>query len=91
MLTIGGDLNIEFLKNSAPASELLFLLQQNGFENVIATPTRVTGSMESQLDIFITNAVTEKIASGVVSCDISDHLPIFFMLKRHKDLQKHIS
>ena len=79
-----------FFKNSGPATELLLLLQQNGFENVIATPTRVTGSTVSLLDTFITNAVTEKIASGVVSCDISDHLPIFFMLKRQKDLQKHV-
>lgn len=89
MLTIGGDLNIDFLKNSGPPSELLLLLQQNGFENVIATPTRVTGSTASLLDTFITNAATEKIASGVVSCDI-DHLPIFFIIKRHKDLRKHV-
>lgn len=89
LLTIGGDLNIDILANSGRTMELLLLLQGNGFENIISTPTRVTKSTASLLDLFITNATTEKVASGVVTSDISDHLPIFCMLKRNNDLQKH--
>lgn len=78
-LIVGGDLNINLLKNTAPATELSSIIQSNGFTNVITSPTRVTSTTASLLDVFITNYATEYTTSGVLSTDISDHMPIFFI------------
>ena len=43
-------------------------------------PTRITETSDTILDHVITNVNTESIVSGVVTQDVSDHLPIFAIL-----------
>lgn len=52
-------------------------LLSSGFANVITTPTRITCSTSSMLDLIITNVDTEICNAGTVACDISDHCPTF--------------
>lgn len=87
-LTIGGDLNIDVLKDSAPAVDLLLTLQCNGFRNEITTPTRVTTTSTSLLDLFITNTVAENVISRVIISALSDHLPVMLILEQQSTLKK---
>lgn len=82
-LTIGGDLYIDVLKDSAPAVDLLITLQCNGFgfRNEITMPASVTTTSTSLLDLFITNTVAENVISRVIISDLSDHLPIMLILE----------
>lgn len=86
MLTVGGDFNIDVLKNSATSTEFLSVLECNSFKNVITMPTRITESTVSLLDMFVTNSTAEETISGVISSDINDRLPIFIFLKMHTNL-----
>lgn len=88
LLTIGGDMNIDIAKGLSAANDFLLVLQSNGFQNLISTPTRVTLSSASVLDLFITNRNTDGILSGVINSDVSDHLPTFCMLNRNSSLQQ---
>lgn len=79
-LTIGGDLNLDMLKDTSSVVDFTLLLHCHGFQNLIVSPTRVTTSTSSLLDLFITNLTSETTASGVLSSDVSDHLPIFLFV-----------
>lgn len=63
--------------------EFHILLQSHGCSSVISVPTRVTHGASTCLDLFITNVSTVITKAGVLSCSLSDHMPIFFCLKRH--------
>lgn len=82
-LVCGGDLNINILKNDAVAYKLNVLLKVYGLTNVIDIPTRVTTESSSLIDMFFTNIDTDKIKAGVLTCDLSDHLPIFICCKQN--------
>lgn len=79
----GGDLNIDTLKNDATACKLNVLLKVYGLINVIDVPTRVTTESSSLIDMFFTNLDIDKIKAGVLTCDLSDHLPIFICCKQN--------
>lgn len=87
VLTIGGDLNIDVTKDTTASLDFLIVLQSNNFRNAIATPTRISSMTSSVLDLFITNAPSDKTMSGTICADISDHLPIFLMVERNKSLE----
>lgn len=83
LLVLGGDFNIDVSKNCGTAADFLAILEGNGFFNVTELPTRVTSSTSSLLDMFITNSSKDRIISGVLSCGISDHMPIFIFIDKH--------
>uniref|UniRef100_A0A0K8RKJ0 Putative outcast ele5 orf1-h 1e-40-j 4 n=1 Tax=Ixodes ricinus TaxID=34613 RepID=A0A0K8RKJ0_IXORI len=87
-LFVGGDLNINLLNDTSNASELLLLLTANNFYNVINHPTRTTLVTSTLIDLFITNFDKEKVRAGVVSSDISDHLPIFMLIDTAREVCK---
>lgn len=76
-LLLGGDLNIDISKDDCLSRELENKISASGFLNVITTPTRVTPSCQSILDLFITNIDAPILNAGTISCDISDHCPVF--------------
>lgn len=82
-LVSAGDFNIDMLTTSVPQKTMLNILASNGYENLIRTPTRITSESETLLDLFITNADTENATAGVMSHDLSDHLPVFLFLRKH--------
>lgn len=86
-LIMGGDINIDFLKTSKPRGDLYRTLESNGFANLINAPTHVSLNSTTLIDVFITNVEITHLSSGVVSTHISDHLPIFLLLKQTMPLE----
>lgn len=80
-----GDLNVNLLPTGRDQTrnELLDVLHTYGFENVIDVATRITGNSETLIDLCITNFPCADISAGVLTCDISDHLPIFIIAKHN--------
>lgn len=58
-------------------TELISLLDENGFHNVIGVPTCVTVNSFTLIYVFITNCESRHITSGAILMDISDHFSIF--------------
>ena len=54
----------------------------------INKPTRISVSRKSLLDHIYTNDFNRLIFSGIVLCDISDHLPTFIFIKDIIDTKK---
>lgn len=76
-LVCAGDFNINVLEQSTVSRDLNLQLQSCGFVNLITTPTRITSTTLSAIDLFLTNVETKILTVGTLSCDISDHCPIF--------------
>lgn len=55
----------------------------NTCQNIITSPTRITPSSETLLDLFITNFDTGSSVGDVITYAISDHLPIFVSVDRN--------
>lgn len=85
---IGGDLNINMLQQNPMAHELSLLLESNNLKNVIIEPTRITLEAETLLDLFITQADAHDIKAGVLENTVSDHLPIYMILKANPQYEK---
>lgn len=76
-LILGGDFNINLFPETALSKSLINRVTSCGFQNVFPSPTRITATSSSILDLFVTNADTPITASGTISSYISDHCPIF--------------
>ncbi|XP_040074666.1 uncharacterized protein LOC115318141, partial [Ixodes scapularis] len=72
-----GDFNINLMLSDSWQLAFLDLEQSNGFENIIDLPTCVTSDTETLIDLCITNLMANDIVSGVITSDLSDHLPLF--------------
>lgn len=78
---IGGDFNINLLKNTANTREFELCLKSFCCENLITEPTRISGDSESLLDLFVVNNPSKCVKSGTIITDVSDHLPIYMFYK----------
>ena len=74
---ITGDFNINTASNDKIPKYYKDTLSSLGLTNVISKPTRITISSETVLDHILTNFPLKKLDCGVVTHDVSDHLPIF--------------
>lgn len=74
---IMGDVNIDFSSDCPQTDDLRNIISTYGCINQITMPTRITAKSASSLDICISNLRDADVTAGVLSCDISDHLPIF--------------
>lgn len=79
----GGDMNINMLKQEAIVQKLDILLKSHCFSNMITVPTRITQMSSSLIDLFLTNIPTENLKAGVITVDLSDHLPIYICCRKH--------
>ena len=82
-----GDFTLNVLEyNSNEVVKNVFnLVFQNGFLPLIQRPTRVIGTGATAIDHILTKRVLEnKIQSGIIKTDISDHSPIFTVLKTNE-------
>ncbi len=71
--------------------ELLNLFLTNGFIPTIIKPTRITHQTASLIDnLYVRTKSTKNlnIKSGIISTDISDHLPIYLELEGRKEQNK---
>ena len=65
--------------------KLFNLIFQNGFLPLIQRPTRVTRTSTTAIAYILTNrALQNKIQPGIIKTDISDHFPIFTVLKTNE-------
>ena len=77
-----GDYNVNLLSYSIhnPTSKLIDILYANGFVPLINEPTRITSQSLTLIDNIYTNCTSET-ERGIFYTDISDHFPIFCMIK----------
>ena len=81
---ITGDFNINSIDYSTNSTVKNFfnLIFQNSFVPLISRPTRVTRKSATCIDHILTNVfIDSEIQCGILKTDISDHFPIFCLLK----------
>ena len=78
-----GDLNIDLLKYGCndSASRLFEQFSSSHFYPTIYKPTRITPNLATLVDIIFTNDVDKEYTAGLLLKDLSDHLPIFHILR----------
>jgi hypothetical protein len=78
-----GDVNIDFLKYNShqPTERYLDMLYENNFIPVITKPTWITDHTKTLIDHIYTNTPIDQVVSDIGLFDISDHLPVFCILR----------
>ena len=73
-----GDMNIDLLKHHThqQTGQYIDMLYSYDLLPVITKPTRITSHTATLIDHIYTNTINN-LVSGIVTVDISDHLPIF--------------
>lgn len=84
---IQGDFNINPKKTDlhAPTSAFINMLYSSYFYPTITKPTRLTRNIATLIDNIITNSLEHISKSGVLFCDISNPLPVFYPASKHTD------
>ena len=96
-IMIGSDQNFNFMniERHTKTRELLDLFISSGFVPTITIPTRITHETSSLIDnIYVKLKKPIEITSGVLSTDLSDHLPCFNLigkLNTPKQVPKYIT
>ena len=93
-MVVMGDFNYDAL-TSYGRSKVQFIEHSFLLKQIIASPTRITPTLQTLIDhMFISNHFTPSV-SGVSSTSLSDHLPVFLVLPTattpslsHKTVQK---
>ena len=80
-ITIAGDFNCDLLGDSS--SSFLDLIHSSSLLPLIHAPTRIVENSASLIDNFLMTT-PHNTTSGVLTCDLSDHFPIFVV--RHQYL-----
>lgn len=80
-LYILGDMNIDFFKCNThpPTDAYLDMLYSNNLLPVVTKPTRLTYHTATLIDHIYTNS-SRNVFSGILTVDISDHLPLVSVL-----------
>ena len=91
---IGGDFNIDILKHESrdECSQFLNSLATLGFLPIISLPTRITTHSSTLIDNFFCNDTSLVHFTTVITCHITDHLPIFahINVKVNNQKQTHV-
>ena len=74
-----GDFNINFSPTSGSNNSIDFmqLMYSYGFSSIINKPTRINPHSSTQIDNIFSNVHNKKTIGGILSSEVSDHLPIF--------------
>ena len=84
---LASDQNINYLdiEKHSKIRDFLYTFVANGFIPTIALPTRITHHSSTLIDnIYVKCKQTNNIHSGIITNDISDHLPIFILIGKLK-------
>ena len=77
-----GDLNLDRLRPDRTEGNILLNLEEvYGLECLIKDPTRITPTLETLLDVILTNKPELFKASGVLNPEISDHHLVYGIMK----------
>ena len=84
------DLNLDLIKiNNCPyVNNYIDLLFSHGFIQTITLPTRCTNSSATLIDHCITNVMSSKFTSYILTTKISDHFPVVVNLTLKKASSK---
>ena len=83
---LAGDININLNKSTTESRDYTESLTSLGFSFYINRPTRICRRQGDDyttfttLDHFVSNANPDCIQSGILTYDISDHLPVFALI-----------
>lgn len=77
---IMGDVNIDMLSSNTAAKKFIEMIHSFACTNLITEATRLTEKSATSLDICVTNIHSRDCFSGLLTADVSDHLPIFCLL-----------
>jgi hypothetical protein len=72
-LLLCGDWNIDFLREDSDLKDLTDLLLRYNLVNAVKSPTRITSSSRTLLDVIIINKIHYKIPATVIEFGLSDH------------------
>lgn len=78
-LYLMGDFNIDLITQSTHHDPLIHIMYSNSCYPHINKPTRIDGQSSTLIDNIFSNILDQRIISGILYSDISDHLPIFAM------------
>ena len=76
-----GDLNCNTLKDCPENRAFSHVSTELNLTQIIKTPTRITDTSQSLIDVILVSSPTHAHESGVLNIPISDHLPIYALLK----------
>lgn len=77
-----GDLNIiHLLNDNIQTKKIGHFCSSCGVEQIVRKPTRISNKSCTLMDHIYTNACQLDL-SGVINCNISDHLPVFLVLNK---------
>ena len=78
-----GDINIDFLRyiTHQMTEKYLHMLYTNNFLPIITKPTQITDHTKTLIDHIYTNMAIDQVKYGIAIFDISDHLPVFTVIK----------
>lgn len=79
-----GDFNINLLLANPQTQRFIDVIESFNCVNTIKSPTRITANTGSLIDLCITNHDVADVLSGILTLDVSDHLPIFVFIPRPK-------
>lgn len=86
-IVIAGDFNVDLLSNDAHVRKLHQLSNSCRVEQIISEATRITQKSRTLLDHIYTDS-SQVFQAGVINCNISDHLPVFLILKKARYKQQ---
>lgn len=72
-----GDININSMSDDLRSQDRNDISTSYGSHNLITLSTRITTKSATSIDICITNIEETETTPVIISCDISDHLPVF--------------
>lgn len=81
-IVIGGDFNVDFLKNSNERHRLSNIMLLYNFRQKITEPTRVTSTSSKCIDLLFTNFNTRHSKLTVEEFGLSDHRGILLSIPR---------
>jgi len=73
ILLLCGDWNIDFLREDSDQKDLTDLLLRCNLVNVVKSPTRITSSTKTLLDVIIINKTHYTLPATVIELGLSDH------------------
>ena len=76
-----GDMNCNMLKNGPDNKALADVSSELNLSQIIKSPTRITYTCQSLIDIILVSFPSLIRYIGVLDTPISDHLPVYVLLK----------
>ena len=68
------------MNKHSPTQEFVDSLYSHMFYPLINSPTCITAHSATLIDNILTNNLSSQLSSGIILNDLSDHLPVFFIL-----------